>query len=75
MTGFEPLDILQGIAMCVQQLEEGRHEVENQYMRSVTKQGNRHAQDLISKVFCVIPRKWRGIGEIPQSGFGSSQRL
>lgn len=68
VTGFEPLDILQGIAMCVQQLEEGRHEVQNQYVRSVTLMGNLHAQDLISKVFRVIPRKWRGIGEIPQSG-------
>jgi len=68
VTGFEPLDILHGIAMCVEQLESGRHEVENQYTRSVTKQGNTHAQDLITKVFCVVPRKWRGIGEIPQSG-------
>ena len=68
VTGFEPLDILQGIAMCVEQLEAGRYEVENQYTRSVTKQGNAHAQDLIAKVFCVVPRKWRGIGEIPQSG-------
>jgi hydrogenase expression/formation protein HypD len=68
VTGFEPLDILQGIAMCVRQLEEGRHEVENQYVRSVTLMGNLHAQDLVSKVFRVIPRQWRGIGEIPQSG-------
>jgi len=68
VTGFEPLDILQGIAMCVQQLEEGRCEVENQYVRSVTAQGNPYAQDLVSKVFKVVPRKWRGIGEIPQSG-------
>jgi hydrogenase expression/formation protein HypD len=68
VTGFEPLDILQGIAMCVQQLEEGRHEVENQYIRSVKEHGNKHAQELISLVFQVIPRKWRGIGEIPQSG-------
>ena len=70
VTGFEPLDILQGIAMCVEQLEEGRHEVENQYVRSVRELGNQYAQELISKVFCVIPRKWRGIGEIPESGFG-----
>ncbi|MDE1920603.1 MAG: hydrogenase formation protein HypD [Candidatus Omnitrophica bacterium] len=72
VTGFEPLDILQGIAMCVQQLEEGRHEVENQYARCVNQEGNRHAQELISKIFCVIPRKWRGIGEIPHSGLGLS---
>ena len=73
VTGFEPLDILQGIAMCVEQLEEGRYEVENQYIRSVTESGNHHAQDLVSKVFCVIPRKWRGIGEIPQSGLSLTQ--
>jgi hydrogenase expression/formation protein HypD len=69
VTGFEPLDILQGIAMCVAQLEEGRHEVENQYVRSVKLMGNLYAQDLVEKVFRVVPRKWRGIGEIPQSGF------
>ena len=69
VTGFEPLDILQGIVMCIKQLEEGRHEVENQYVRSVKLMGNLHAQDLVSKVFRVVPRKWRGIGEIPQSGF------
>ena len=72
VTGFEPLDILQGIAMCVQQLQEGRHEVENQYVRSVKALGNLHAQDLVSKVFRVIPRKWRGIGEIPHSGLSLS---
>jgi len=72
VTGFEPLDILQGVAMCVQQLEDGRHEVENQYARSVKEQGNIPAQDLISKVFCITARKWRGIGEIPQSGFSLS---
>jgi hydrogenase expression/formation protein HypD len=70
VTGFEPLDILQGIYMCVLQLEEGRSEVENQYRRSVRREGNRPAQDLISKVFRVVPRKWRGIGEIPRSGLG-----
>ncbi|MBF0503680.1 MAG: hydrogenase formation protein HypD [Candidatus Omnitrophica bacterium] len=69
VTGFEPLDILQGIAMCVEQLEEGQYDVENQYARSVRAEGNVYAQDLITKVFCVTPRKWRGIGEIPQSGF------
>ncbi len=70
VTGFEPLDILQGVYMCVKQLEEGRSEVENQYARSVRREGNRHAQDLIRDVFEVVPRKWRGIGEIPQSGLG-----
>ena len=70
VTGFEPLDILQGIYMTVKQLEEGRHEVENQYARSVKKEGNRPAQDLVSRVFRVVPRKWRGVGEIPESGLG-----
>jgi hydrogenase expression/formation protein HypD len=70
VTGFEPLDILQGIYMTVKQLEEGRHEVENQYSRSVREIGNRPAQDLVGKVFRVVHRKWRGIGEIPQSGLG-----
>jgi hydrogenase expression/formation protein HypD len=72
VTGFEPLDILQGIYMCVIQLEEGRAEVENQYVRAVRREGNSAAQRLIREVFQVIPRKWRGVGEIPQSGFGLS---
>ena len=70
VTGFEPLDILQGVYMCVQQLEEGRAEVENQYTRSVRREGNRPAQQLVAEVFRVVPRKWRGVGEIPQSGLG-----
>lgn len=70
VTGFEPVDILQGVYMCLRQLEEGRAEVENQYARSVKREGNRPAQDLIQKVFQVVPRKWRGIGEIPASGLG-----
>ncbi len=74
VTGFEPVDILQGIYMCVSQLEEGRAEVENQYSRSVRREGNRPAQDLIREVFRVVPRKWRGIGEIPQSGLGLQPR-
>jgi hydrogenase expression/formation protein HypD len=73
VTGFEPLDILQGIFMCLQQLESGRFEVENQYSRSVRKEGNRPAQELIRRVFRVIPRKWRGVGEIPQSGMGLAE--
>jgi hydrogenase expression/formation protein HypD len=68
VTGFEPLDLLQGILMCVRQLEEGRAEVENQYARSVRPEGNRHAQELIREVFEVGPRIWRGVGEIPRSG-------
>ena len=70
VTGFEPVDILQGILMCVCQLEQGRAEVENQYARSVRKEGNATARQLLGEVFRVIPRKWRGIGEIPASGFG-----
>ncbi len=70
VTGFEPLDILQGVLMTVRQLESGRAEVENQYSRAVRQEGNQPAQDLVRKVFTVIPRKWRGIGEIPQSGLG-----
>jgi hydrogenase expression/formation protein HypD len=70
VTGFEPMDILQGILMTVQQLESGRAEVENQYARSVRQEGNRPAQELMRRVFQVIPRKWRGIGEIPRSGLG-----
>jgi hydrogenase expression/formation protein HypD len=70
VTGFEPLDIIQGILMCVKQLEEGRFEVENQYARSVREKGNVPAQELIRQVFQVVPRRWRGLGEIPQSGLG-----
>jgi hydrogenase expression/formation protein HypD len=72
VTGFEPLDILQGILLCVRQLESGRHEVENQYARSVRPEGNRPAQEIIRRVFRVVPRKWRGIGTIPASGFALS---
>jgi hydrogenase expression/formation protein HypD len=70
VTGFEPLDLIQGIYMCVKQLEEGRHEVENQYARSVRREGNEPAQALIRKVFQPVDRKWRGIGNIPRSGLG-----
>jgi ferredoxin len=52
--------------------EEGRFEVENQYARSVNRQGNEHARKIIEQVFCVIPRQWRGIGTIAESGFGLS---
>ncbi len=69
VTGFEPLDILDGIFMTVSQLEEGRHEVENQYARAVRREGNRPAQKTITEVFEIVPRQWRGLGEIPASGF------
>ncbi|MCC7445808.1 MAG: hydrogenase formation protein HypD [Anaerolineae bacterium] len=70
VTGFEPLDILQGVLMCVQQLEDGRAEVENAYARAVRREGNVPAQNLIREVFEIVPRKWRGIAEIPRSGLG-----
>jgi hydrogenase expression/formation protein HypD len=70
VTGFEPVDILEGIVMAVVQLEEGRSEVENQYVRSVKRTGNTPAQSLIGTVFHLVDRKWRGIGEIPASGLG-----
>jgi len=70
VTGFEPLDILQGLYMCLKQLKEGRAEVENQYTRAVQAQGNRTAQQIIREVFHVVPRHWRGVGEIAQSGLG-----
>ena len=69
VTGFEPLDILDGILMTVSQLEDGRHEVENQYARATRREGNRPAQERIIEVFEVVNRQWRGLGEIPMSGF------
>jgi hydrogenase expression/formation protein HypD len=74
VTGFEPLDILQGIHMCVRQLEEGRFDVENQYTRSVRREGNPHARNAIGEVFRVVDRKWRGFGEIPRSGLGLREK-
>jgi hydrogenase expression/formation protein HypD len=67
-TGFEPLDILEGIWRVVRQLERGSAEVENQYTRTVTRDGNTHAWEMALDVFEVCDRQWRGIGEIPQSG-------
>ena len=74
VTGFEPLDLLEGIRMAVAQLETGRAIVENQYARSVQREGNRTAQERIREVFEVSSREWRGIGEIPQSGLRLRQR-
>jgi len=68
VTGFEPLDILDGVRMAVTQLESGRAELENQYSRAVRREGNRRAQALVRSVFEVGPQRWRGIGEIPESG-------
>jgi len=69
ITGFEPIDLLEGILMAVRQLEAGRAEVENQYARTVTRDGNRVAQELMAQVFEVTDRKWRGVGMIPASGY------
>lgn len=68
VTGFEPLDLVEGILMTIKQLEEGRHVVENAYRRVVTEQGNIPAQKIIKSVFEPCDRGWRGIGEIPMSG-------
>jgi hydrogenase expression/formation protein HypD len=73
VTGFEPLDILQGLALCLHQLETGRAEVENQYARAVRPEGNPAAQALLREVFRVVPRRWRGVGEIPESGLALAE--
>jgi len=69
VTGFEPLDLAQGIRECVLQLEAGKHEVVNAYARSVRREGNRAAQEIIHRVFEPCDRAWRGIGVIPMSGY------
>jgi len=69
VTGFEPLDLLEGILRTVRQLEAGRTEVENQYGRAVRREGNPRSKGLIEDVFEVCDRKWRGVGLIPKSGF------
>ena len=73
VTGFEPVDIMQGLYHCIDQLESGRAEVEVQYTRSVKPEGNLAARRLIGEVFTVIDKEWRGLGVIPQSGFGLSE--
>ena len=69
ITGFEPIDLLEGILMTVRQLEAGRAVVENQYARAVTRDGNPAARALVLEVFEVGDRKWRGVGSIPKSGY------
>jgi hydrogenase expression/formation protein HypD len=69
VTGFEPLDLLEGVFRTVTQLEAGRAEVENQYGRAVRREGNSQSKQLIDDVFEVCDRKWRGIGLIPRSGY------
>lgn len=68
VTGFEPVDLLEGIFMVVNQLEKGEYRLENQYKRVVGQEGNTHAVNLIHSVFEIRDRQWRGIGTIPQSG-------
>ena len=69
ITGFEPMDLLDGILRTVRQLEAGSAIVENQYSRVISREGNLPAQRLINKVFDVCDRKWRGVGSIPKSGY------
>lgn len=73
VTGFEPLDVLEGIRRCVLQLEHGRGEVENAYPRAVRAEGNVPAQAMLAEVFEVCDRQWRGIGMIPRSGWRLSE--
>ncbi|MGW8378190.1 hydrogenase formation protein HypD [Streptomyces sp. ODS28] len=68
VTGFEPLDLLEGILLAVRQLEQGRAEVENQYARAVRRTGNRQARSVVERVFTVTDRPWRGLGTLPASG-------
>ncbi|NEE00645.1 hydrogenase formation protein HypD [Phytoactinopolyspora halotolerans] len=74
VTGFEPLDLLEGILMAVRQLETGRYAVENQYARAVRRDGNRPAQLAVGEVFRITDRAWRGIGTIPTSGLALTDR-
>ncbi len=74
VTGFEPLDLLRGVREAVRQLEAGEARVVNAYARAVRPEGNLHAQQMIEDVFVVSDRKWRGLGEIPQSGYALSPR-
>lgn len=69
VTGFEPVDLVQGILMTVRQLEKGEYQLENQYSRVVRAEGNPAAQGVIEQVFTIANREWRGIGEIPMSGY------
>jgi hydrogenase expression/formation protein HypD len=75
VTGFEPLDLIQGIYMVLAALEEGRWGVENQYRRAVSRAGNIGAQGLVEQVFAIRDRQWRGVGLIPDSGLGLRPRF
>jgi len=69
ISGFEPVDLLEGVLVCVRQLETGRAVLENQYARMVTRDGNVPARELVFEIFEVVDRKWRGVGNIPKSGY------
>jgi hydrogenase expression/formation protein HypD len=69
VSGFEPVDLLEGVLRAVQQLERGEAKVENPYARVVAHEGNKAARELMYEVFEVSDRKWRGVGSIPKSGF------
>ncbi|XWW45030.1 hydrogenase formation protein HypD [Fibrella sp. USSR17] len=75
VTGFEPVDLLQGILMVVRQLERGECKLENQYARVVRPEGNPEARRIIEQVFAVVDREWRGIGMIPGSGWAVRPEL
>lgn len=75
VTGFEPVDLMQGILMTVKQLEEGQYVLENQYSRVVKPEGNPEARKVIDQVFCIADREWRGIGNIPMSGYEVREEL
>jgi hydrogenase expression/formation protein HypD len=75
VTGFEPVDLLQGIVMLIKQLETGEYKLENQYSRVVKADGNTAAQEIIHRVFDTDNREWRGIGTIPMSGYEVKNEL
>ncbi|MBU0696965.1 hydrogenase formation protein HypD [Sediminibacterium sp.] len=75
ITGFEPVDLMQGIVMLIKQLENGEYKLENQYSRVVNSEGNKEAVNIINQVFEVCNRVWRGIGEIPKSGYEVKKEL
>ncbi|WP_295651049.1 hydrogenase formation protein HypD [uncultured Mucilaginibacter sp.] len=74
VTGFEPVDLLEGILMAVKQLEKGEYKLENQYTRIVDATGNTNATDAIGEIFEITNREWRGIGEIALSGYGVKEK-
>jgi len=75
VTGFEPVDILEGLLRCIRQLEAGQAAVENAYTRAVRDEGNPAARALVREAFMVVDRNWRGLGPIPGSGLGLRPEL